>query len=148
MQIRVDEPCRDIMKPLVGVLCTIVGAAVFWLLLQFLSTRLLDSRIDRLHETGLPKICVVSGTEIYCRMKADDFRFPLPPNSHTTKSAVTSGGFDWVDGIVNVAFDTSNHMTAAGYYQWLSNKLPMGASVTVQALPSGLAIKFHYFGDK
>jgi hypothetical protein len=60
-------------------------------------------------------------------MKADDFRFPLPPESRVLPPIILSGGFDTVDGSVEVRFERSNPVTP---------------------IPGGLSIKFHYFGDK
>ena len=80
-------------------------------------------------------------------MNADDFRFPLPPGSRATNSVIT-GGFDTVDGSVEVRFETTNQFTAGEYENWLSGKLQVGGSVTAEPIPGGLLIKFRYFGDK
>jgi hypothetical protein len=80
-------------------------------------------------------------------MKADDFRFPLPPGSHATNLAV-SGGFDTVDGSVEARFDSTDHLTASQYQDWLAGKIQVGGQITVETIPNGLLIKFHYFGDR
>ena len=61
-----------------------------------------SASVERLSEKNLPKILIQGGT-VYCRMKADDFRFPLPPGSRVISSVVT-GGFDTVNGNVSVDF--------------------------------------------
>jgi hypothetical protein len=115
---------------------------------EYLAPRLFNSRIERIHEKGLPTACIENGTVLYCRMKADDFRLPLPPGSHAFTPIITTGGFDWVDGTVQIQFGTSNLITPAGYDHWLSGRLPAGASVSAEPIQKGLMIKFHYFGDK
>ena len=80
-------------------------------------------------------------------MKADDFRFPLPPGSRATNQVVT-GGFDTVDGSVEARFETTNQFTAVEYERWLSGKLQVGGNITAEPIPNGLLIKFNYFGDK
>lgn len=106
----------------------------------------LNSRIERLGEKGLPKIRVERGS-VYCRMKADDFRFPLPPDSRAF-NPVISGGFDTVDGTVDARFDGTNHFSAVEYEAFLSGKMQLGGEISARPLPGGLLIKFHYFGDR
>ena len=108
----------------------------------------LDSRIERLGEKNLPMIRVEKGGIIYCRMKADDFRFPLPPGSRALHPVITEGGFDTVDGSVEARFEGTNQLTATAYERWLSGRLQVGAYVKVQQIPNGLLITFYYFGDK
>src|SRR5438552_11466237 len=84
----------------------------------------LNSRIERLGEKNLPEI-LVQGATIYCRMKADDFRFPLPPASRALNPVVT-GGFDTVDGSVEARFDGANWVTASEYETSLSRKVQVG----------------------
>jgi hypothetical protein len=108
----------------------------------------LDSRLERLGETGLPRASVKNGV-IHCRMKADDFRFPLPQGTHVVLPIKITGGFDTVDGSVEARFDDSAvHITPYEYEVWLSKKLQEGASVKTRTVPDGLLIEFHYFGDK
>jgi hypothetical protein len=127
-------------------------ALILGLILSFLNDYVaplfLNSRIERLHETGLPKAVVEKGGIIYCRMKADDFRFPLPPGSHALPPIITSGCFDCVDGTVEARFDSSNHITPSEYETWLSQRLQVGGGVTAVSVPGGLSIKFHYFADR
>jgi hypothetical protein len=59
-----------------------------------------------------------------------------------------SGYFDSVGGTVEARFENSNQVTPSEYVSWLSGKLQEGAYVTADAVPGGLSIKFHYFGDK
>jgi hypothetical protein len=107
----------------------------------------LNSRIERLSETNLPRIVVERDGIIYCRMKADDFRFPLPPRSRAT-NLVVKGGFDTVDGSVEARFDGASGMTASEYKDSLAGKVQEGGQVTAQTIAGGLLIKFHYFGDR
>jgi hypothetical protein len=131
---------------LVCINCAVLIAAAIWLAI-FLAPLFLNSRIERLGETNLPKIMVENGNTIYCRMKADDFRFPLPPLSRATNLLVT-GGFDTVDGSIEVQYESTNQITAATYERSLSGHMQAGGQISVEAIPSGLLIKFHYFGDK
>lgn len=107
----------------------------------------LNSRIERLPESHLPKISIEKGNIVYCRMKADDFRFPLPPGSRATNLLI-SGGFDTVDGSVEARFDSRDHFTASQYQDWLAGKIQEGGQLTVETISNGLLIKFHYFGDR
>lgn len=107
----------------------------------------LNSRIERLGERNLPKISVEHEATIYCRMKADDFRFPLPTGTLATNLSVT-GGFDTIDGSVEARFIGTNHITPSGYEIFLSGKVQVGGDISAQTIPGGLLIKFHYFGDR
>jgi hypothetical protein len=119
-----------------------------WFVDDSIAPLFLNSRIERLDETGLPKALVEKGGIIYCRMKADDFRFPLPPGSHVMPPIIISGGFDTVDGSVEARFEGSNQVTPSEYEAWLSSRMQVGGYVTAGSVPGGLLIKFHYFGDK
>jgi hypothetical protein len=81
-------------------------------------------------------------------MKADDFRFPLPPGSQVQSPIIISGAFDTVDGSVEVRFANSNQLAPFQYESWLSGRIQMGGYITASSVPGGLLIKFHYFGDK
>jgi hypothetical protein len=132
--------------------CAALFAAIVWLAVwfadDFIAPLFLNSRIERVGEKDLPKASIENGGIIYCRMKADDFRFPLPPGSHVALPIIISGGFDTVDGSVEARFEGSNHVTSMEYEIWLSSRLQVGAQVTVESVPGGLTIKFHYFGDR
>jgi hypothetical protein len=130
---------------LVGVCCI---AAVLSFANNFIAPLFLNSRIERQHETGLPMASVEKGGIVYCRMKADDFRFPLPPGSSAVLPVIVSGGFDTVDGSVEARFEGSKQVTATEYQNWLASRLQVGAYVTSEPVPGGLLIKFHYFGDR
>ena len=80
-------------------------------------------------------------------MKADDFRFPLPPGSHAV-NPVINGGFDSVEGSVEARFDDNKQVASREYEKLLSGKLQEGGQVSSQTIPGGLLIHFHYFGDK
>ena len=136
------------MRKTLKIVCVIVIMGGAWCLVEFFSRMLLHSRVERLGEKALPKVSVEQQDTIYCRMKADDFRFFLPPGSRALAPIVTSGGFDWLDGTVEVQFEGSNNITAEEYERWLSDKLQTGGSIIAKPSPGGLIIKFHYFGDK
>jgi hypothetical protein len=135
----------------VGILAAVIVGVAMFAAVRFANTTLaplfLNSRIERLGEKDLPKIVVERGKTIYCRMKADDFRFPLPPGSRVVNQAV-SGGFDTVDGSVEVRFDDPNAIIASEYRLLLSGKTPVGGEIRTRTIPGGLVIKFHYFGDR
>lgn len=130
-----------------ALICIGLMIAVIWWTDKDIAPLFLNSRVERLPEQHLPKISIEKGTTVYCRMKADDFRFPLPPGSHAT-NLVVSGGFDTVHGSVEVRFGGVDHFTASQYQDWLSGKIQQGGQVIVETISNGLLIKFHYFGDK
>ena len=111
-----------------------------------LSPLFLNSRIERIGERHLPQILIQRGNLVYCRMKADDFSFPLPSGSRAKNPILTSGGFDTVEGTVEACFESTNHVTAHEYLKSL--KLQAGGQVTAGTIPGGLLIRFNYFGDK
>jgi hypothetical protein len=129
---------------LIGVVCI---ALVFIFVDDYIAPMILDSRIERLHETGLQKASLENGC-VYCRMKADDFRLPLPPGFRAMPPVITDGGFDWADGSIELRFDSSNRVGTGDFSGWQPNRLQVGASVIVDAMPGGMLIKFHYFGDR
>jgi hypothetical protein len=129
------------------VVCAALITAAIWWTDDSIAPLFFNSRIERLGEKNLPKIIIENGNTIYCRMKADDFRFPLPPGSWATNPIVT-GGFDTVDGSVEARFENTNHVTAIQYQSSLSGKVQVGGRITVYAISGGLLIEFHYFGDK
>jgi hypothetical protein len=131
-----------------GVLTVLVATFIWSFFDDFIAPLFLNSRIERVHETGLPKALVEDGGIIYCRMKADDFRFPLPPESQLKPPIIISGGFDTVDGSLEVRFGGSNEVTPSDYESWVAKRLQVGGQVTAESVPGGLAIKFHYFGDR
>jgi len=131
----------------VAVCAAVILALVVYFANAHVAPLFLNSRLERLHERSLPKITIERDGKVYCRMKADDFRFPLPPGSRGTNGAVT-GGFDTVDGSVEARFEGGKRMTTGEYQSWVSDKVPVGGQVTARTAPSGLLIKFHYFGDR
>jgi hypothetical protein len=138
---------RDIFK----FVAALVAIALVCLTLQFadrtVAPLFLDSRVERLGERNLPTIVVERGGVVYCRMKADDFRFPLPLRSRAT-NLVVAGGFDTVDGSVEARFEGTRGMTVDEYQDSLTGKVSAGGWVTAQSIAGGLLIKFHYFGDR
>jgi hypothetical protein len=140
------------LKPGITFGVTVVCLVLLWAGVSYLNDSIaplfLNSRIERLGERNLPRVSVEKGAMVYCRMKADDFRFPLPPGSQATNLVINSGGFDTVHGSLEVRFGNSLPMTADAYRAWLSGKAKIGGSVAVEPIPNGLLVKFDYFGDK
>jgi hypothetical protein len=135
------------MRLLAILVCTVLLAGAMWAVVKF-SPLFLNSRIERIREKNLPRIIIEKGNIVYCRMKADDFRFPLPPAARVVNPVLTSGGFDTADGSVEVQFPATNQVTADEHENWLSGKVPVGGEVAAQTVPGGLLVKFHYFGDR
>ena len=111
-----------------------------------------DALPGRQSEANLPQISVEERRVIYCRMRADDFRFPLPPNSSAHDPTLTGGGFDTVEGSVVARFH-GRPMTGYEYEAWISDRLQPGGSVSAETLansrtPADLLIRFSYFGDR
>jgi hypothetical protein len=137
------------MKPVAIVVCSVLMGAAVWFADDFIAPLFLNSRIERLGKKNLPKAySEKGGTVIYCRMKADDFRLPMPPGSHVLTPIVITGGFDTVDGTAEARFEGSHQVSPSEYESWLSGRLQVGAYVTAEPVPGGLSIKFHYFGDR
>src|SRR5512138_3933502 len=111
------------MKATVITIAALTGIVLIltaiWFANDSIAPLFLNSRIERLGEKDLPKI-LIRGNTVYCRMKADDFRFPLPPGSRAV-NAVVRGGFDTVDGSVEARFDGTNRITANEYETSLSD---------------------------
>ncbi len=131
----------------VAIAIAVFFAIAAWGIIKF-SPIFLNSKIERIHEKNLPKIFIEKRGLVYCRMKADDFRFQLPPGSTAANPVLASGGFDTVKGTVEARFQGTNQMTASDYEQWLAGKVQVGGWVTAQPTTQGLLIKFDYFGDK
>ena len=134
------------MKAVATLTCVALLAGAVLVVIK-LSPLFLNSKIERIHERNLPTIRIEKGGTVYCRMRADDFRFPLPPGSRAVNPVVT-GGFDTVDGSVEARFESTNRVTATEYKSWLSGKVQVGGQVTAHTVPGGFLIKFHYFGDR
>jgi hypothetical protein len=137
------------MKKIAILVCTVFAAGIIgWRGIESFSTIILLSKVERLGEKDLPKVFVENGSTVYCRMKADDFRFSLPPGSRPLTTNIASGGFDWVDGSVEVQIQNSSTMNPIDYQSWISSRLQVGGWITTEVIPEGLLVKFHYFGDK
>jgi len=134
-------------KVIAVLICVALIAAALWFVDDFIAPLLLNSRIERLAENNLPTVVVENGSTLYFRMKADDFRFPLPPGT-CASNAVVTGGIDTIDGSVEARFVGTNQVTASQYEGWLVGKVKSGGSVKATATSGGLLIKFSYFGDK
>jgi hypothetical protein len=114
---------------------------------KYIAPLLFNSRVERIHETGLPK-ATIENRGIYFRMKADDFFLPLPLGTRANTPVIEAGGFDWVNGTVEVRFDSSSAVSPSGYQDWVSGKLPAGGRVVTERASGGLVVRFQYFGDQ
>src|SRR3954466_11717864 len=103
------------LNAVLAILCATLILGVVWVAIKF-SPLFFYSKIERLGEKNLPRIVIEKGGIVYCRMKADDFRFPLPPGSRGTNPILNSGGFDTVDGTVEARFQGSNEITPGQYW--------------------------------
>ncbi len=110
---------------------------------DYIAPLFLNSRLERLHETGLPKAWIENGS-LHCRMKADDFCLPLPYGYRALAPRITSGGFDTVDGVVELRRDNSAKGAAGSEFR----NVQIGGDVQVEQTLEGIIIHFHYFGDK
>jgi hypothetical protein len=136
------------MKVLAIIICVALVAAGIWFVDDTIAPLFLNSRIERIAEAGLPKAFEEAGGIIHCRMKADDFRFPIPPHSRVVNPIVVSGGFDTVHGSVRVEVEKPFEVSAYAYENSLAGKIQEGGRITTELIPDGLLIKFDYFGDK
>lgn len=102
----------------------------------------------REHEDGLPKISIEKGNVVYCRMKADDFRFRLPDGARPRPAVIERGGFDSVYGAIDVELKNATASFAREYTESLARRVPMGGHVTAEFIADGLRISFSYFGDR
>ncbi len=118
----------------------------------------------RLHES-LPTAVVEGGHTVYCRMRCCDFRFPLPSDAVLEHFDHVRGGFDTIDGSVQVTPASGTSLDMRAYAQLLeqhgfhaqapdtcslfaSSTKPRGGSIQVSAAtPATATIQFSYFGD-
>ncbi|HEV7403524.1 MAG TPA: hypothetical protein VGO11_11375 [Chthoniobacteraceae bacterium] len=107
-----------------------------------------DSLPGREHEDGLPKVTIENGSVVYCRMRADDFRFPLPRGSRARPPVLESGSFDQVKGRIEVELNDANERVAMLYTESMRKSVPRGGYVFASPIPGGLQISFQYFGDR
>ena len=127
---------------------TLIGAPI-WIVLSN-STLFLNSRLDRLDESNLPLVSIEDENVVYCRMKADDFRFEIPTGGVATKASIESEGFESVDGSVVVTFPEERQISTRQYGELLRKNLQVGGRVSVTDHPDsgGILVDFSYFGDK
>jgi hypothetical protein len=140
------------MKVAAICLAVVIALASLFVVLKaandYIAPLVFNSRVERIHEVGLPKVCVENGTTVYCRMKAEDLRFPLPSGSVGTNGKIINGGFDTVEGTIEARFSSTNHITEAGYQRLLTGNVQEGAQIDLENIPQGFLIKFSYFGDR
>lgn len=140
------------MKSAAICLSVVITLACLFVVLKaandYIAPLVFNSRVERLHETGLPNIRIENGTTVYCRMKADDFRFPLPGGSVATNSKIIIGGYDTIEGTIEARFSITNHTTEAEYQRSLTGNIQEGAQIDFENIPQGFLIKFTYFGDR
>jgi hypothetical protein len=138
---------RTVLIAIPLLLFILLLAGAVWFIDDYVAPLLFNSRIERLGETNLPEIKIEKGGIVYCRMKADDFRFPLPDGSYVVKQSV-KGGFDFVDGSVEVRFESAHYFNSSEYQRRMSETVQIGGEINVETTSDGTLIKFHYFGDK
>ncbi len=126
------------------VLAVVVAVCFLWPRIFFMR----DSLPGPENEPGLPKVTIEKGGVVYCRMRADDFRFPLPRGASVRRAVLDSGCFDSVDGKVEVELNGDAEVTARQYTSWIEGRLPTGGGVSAESIPGGLMIRFSYFGDR
>lgn len=132
----------------VCILGIVGGALEFSFLDTYIAPVAFDSRIERLHEKGLPKATVENGC-VYFRMKADDFRLPLPAGYRAMTPVITSRGFDSVGGSIELRPENASHpFFASECAEYASHRLQTGGWATIEPIAGGMLIKFHYFGDR
>jgi len=135
---------------LIKTLCaTLIAGGVLWFL-AINSTLLFNTRIERIFERDLPRISIEDERIIYCRMQADDFRFPLPQYGIAIDPTLLGGGFDTIEGSVRITYQGGTGMNAQEYESWVRERSQMGGSITVEGddASSDLIVRFSYFGDR
>jgi hypothetical protein len=97
----------------------------------------------------LPTVSIENGNTVYCRMAACDFRFPLPNGSHVTMIDLSEGGFDTVNGTVNVVATNGASINLDSYTKQIDNyHLEEGGNVQFSEITNHtIEIRFSYFGD-
>ena len=137
------------MKPVTKILSIIAIAVACIYLLVSSAPLFLNSKIERFFEDDLPSVTIENGTDVYCRMQADDFRFSLPVGGVASKPEIISSGFDSIEGYVLVSFPDAV-VSATTYQKSIQGSLQNGGVVTVKEEPgsSQLKVSFSYFGDR
>jgi hypothetical protein len=112
----------------------------------------------------LPTMSVEEGSMVYCRMRYCDFRFPIPSGTHVVRTNIASGGFDTIDGTIDVMSTNGEPIDMHAYAELLrkkhfnlspdytggisaSSKEPRGGWIGAEALDRAVRIRFTYFGD-
>jgi len=125
-----------------AVLCGVVSAALVWSVFDdYIAPLFFDSRIERIHETGLPSATIERGG-VYFRMRADDFFLPLPKGARVKQPIKFSGGYDTVDGDMEVSFDKSNGTAPHGHEGLVSGSIGVGGYVKNEWVPGGLVVVY------
>jgi hypothetical protein len=106
---------------------------------------LFNARIERINEPTLPRIIIEQGPVVYCRMRADGFRLPLPGGAVLREVRLTNGRFDSAEGWVEMG--VKDERTVAEFERSLL-ALPPGATVGLEGSGSRLWVSFRYFGDR
>ncbi|MGJ8635117.1 MAG: hypothetical protein ACSHX7_14470, partial [Luteolibacter sp.] len=114
------------------------------------STLFFGTRLDRALEDGLPRVLIEDAQVVYCRMKADDFRFELPNGGVAADPLISSGGFDTVKGSVEISFPQGDGISADEYESWMQGRLQVGGWISARddVSTGNLIVDFSYFGDK
>jgi hypothetical protein len=112
----------------------------------------------RAHEQ-LPAVFVEEGRTVYCRMRYCDFRFPLPDGAQVLRTNLQGGGYDTIQGSVDVRGSQDRQIDYAAYarvlraHRFTVNSGPDVASFNASTADGGClrveygSIIFSYFGD-
>jgi len=104
-------------------------------------------QLSRRHEK-LPDVSIENGNTVYCRMRACDFRFPLPSGSQFIKTESVEGGFDTINGVIYVTTTNGTPVNLAAYEAQLKKyRLAEGGWVSPDWTNGLTKIRFSYFGD-
>jgi hypothetical protein len=109
-----------------------------------------DLRQVERRDEKLPTVSIDGGIA-YCRMYACDFRFPLPKASRVLKIEQTEGGFDTINGLIDVAATNGTSIDLDAYSaQIKAYHLEEGGWVDAEWTSTNndvTQIRFSYFGD-
>ena len=104
-------------------------------------------QLSRRHEK-LPAVSIENGDTVYCRMRACDFRFPLPRGSQFIKTELVERGFDTINGFIYVKMTNGTAVNLAAYEAQLNKyHLAEGGWVSPDQTNNLTQIRFSYFGD-
>jgi len=106
---------KRIFIGIAGLACFATAALVVYVMMPPLRS------FSRAHEK-LPAISVENGDTVYCRMRYCDFRFPLPNGARIVQTNIESGGFDTINGTINVVGASGGLINMRDYAELLQKK--------------------------